>query len=294
MSQTYKTCAIVLKSSAMGEADRLLTLLSPDRGIFKAIAPGSRKPKSKLGGRTALFVVNDLFLVKGRSLDKLIQADVQMSYPGLSRDLAKLTTAQYWAELALAQGLNEQPQAELFNLLITLLSNLESALPEHVLMLLVAGIYQFLRLAGITPQLKICGLSQKSIPATLVQTVSGLYFSFESGGTVMGEMLQRWDSFSGSEPFPETAPHQLKKSKLPNSMRLSAQDYHILCYLDQWASRADEYQTLALDAPPPLTPKDWLSVEKILRGYTLHYFDRPIKSANLIESAFSLPHPFLA
>ena len=94
MSGTYKAIGINLKSTPLGEADRLLTILTEEHGLLRAVAPGSRKHKSSLGGRSSLFVVNQLLIVKGRNLDKIIQAESLDSYPGLSQDLRKLTARQ--------------------------------------------------------------------------------------------------------------------------------------------------------------------------------------------------------
>src|SRR5512147_915068 len=97
-----------------GEADRLLTILTREHGLIQAIAMGARKHSSSLAGRSGLFVVNDLLIVKGRSLDKVTQAETLESYPKLGKDLQKLTVSQYLAELCLCQALSDQPQEELF------------------------------------------------------------------------------------------------------------------------------------------------------------------------------------
>ena len=102
MNQKYKARGIILKGSSMKECDRLVTILTPEYGIIRAVAPGAKKLKSSLRGRTELFVVNDLVIIKGRSLDKIIQADTTYTYPGLSQDIGKLAAAQYLAELCLS------------------------------------------------------------------------------------------------------------------------------------------------------------------------------------------------
>jgi DNA repair protein RecO (recombination protein O) len=50
MSQTYRATGINLKAVPMGETDRLITVLTPEFGLVRGIAPGSRKHKSRLGG----------------------------------------------------------------------------------------------------------------------------------------------------------------------------------------------------------------------------------------------------
>ena len=65
MSRTYKATGINLKAAPMGETDRLMTILTKEYGLLRAIAPGARKLKSRVGGRCGLFVVNELMLSKG-------------------------------------------------------------------------------------------------------------------------------------------------------------------------------------------------------------------------------------
>jgi len=148
----------------MGESDRLLTVLTREYGLIRAVAPGSRKHESGLRGRSGLFVVNDLLLVKGRGLDKIIQAESLESFPRLSLDLRKLTAAQYLAELTLYQALSDQPQTELFEALRLDLSQLETAQDETILPLLVSGTMQMLRLAGVTPEVNQCCVTRQPIP----------------------------------------------------------------------------------------------------------------------------------
>ena len=109
MSRTYKATGINLKSMPMGESDRLLTVLTREYGLVQVLAMGARKHNSSLAGRSGLFVVNQLLIAKGKSLDKLTQAETLESYPGLAQDLRRLTASQYLAELCLCQALSEQP-----------------------------------------------------------------------------------------------------------------------------------------------------------------------------------------
>ena len=145
MIRTYKATGINLKSAPLGESDRVLTVLTREFGLIRAVAPGVRKQRSTIGGRSELFVVNELLIAKGRSLDKITQAETVESHPGLSRNLGKLASAQYLAELAIASALSDQPQEELFCLLSEHLSRLER-LPDRTdtdsLTLLIAHLDQ--------------------------------------------------------------------------------------------------------------------------------------------------------
>lgn len=164
MGATYKATGINLKSMPMGENDRLLTILTREFGLIRAIAPGSRKHESTLRGRSGLFVVNHLLMVPGKSLDKIIQAESSASFPKLSQDLGKLTAAQYLAELCLYQALSEQPQEDLFIALCRVLERLETVESKMAIAILVEGIVEMLYLAGIIPEVERCSITRQPIP----------------------------------------------------------------------------------------------------------------------------------
>jgi DNA repair protein RecO (recombination protein O) len=66
MPGSFKTEAVVLRSIRYGEADRVLHLYSATRGRVNAIAKGSRRPRSRFGGRLEPFFRLDLVLYEGR------------------------------------------------------------------------------------------------------------------------------------------------------------------------------------------------------------------------------------
>ena len=66
MPGNFKTQAVVLRSIRYGEADRIVHLYSRTRGRIGAIAKGSRRPKSRFGGRLEPFFRLDLVLYEGR------------------------------------------------------------------------------------------------------------------------------------------------------------------------------------------------------------------------------------
>ena len=65
--KTISTQAIVLKRSNYREADRILRVITPDRGKISLIAKAVRKPKSKLAGGIELFSVNEISYIEGKS-----------------------------------------------------------------------------------------------------------------------------------------------------------------------------------------------------------------------------------
>lgn len=198
MGQTYKATGINLKAAPLGESDRVLTILTPEYGLIQAVAAGARKPTSKLGGRSGLFVVNQLVISKGRSLDRITQAEIIHSYPSLSRDLGRLTVAQYWAELVLCQALSEQPQVELYELFTEHLNRLEH-LPLRggissqtmVLAHLVQGIFHLLAVAGVAPQVQACCITQHPLIPDFSHPDWRVGFSVSGGGIVSLSALEQ-------------------------------------------------------------------------------------------------------
>ena len=96
----YTTDAIVLSRFDFGEADRILTLITPGAGKIKAIAKGIRRPTSRLGGSLEPFAELRLALAHGRTFDVVTQVAVVHPWLRLRDDLVSLGTASYLAELA--------------------------------------------------------------------------------------------------------------------------------------------------------------------------------------------------
>lgn len=98
--RTYKTRAIVLAHFDLGEADRIVTLLTPEAGKIRAVAKGVRRPRSRIGGSVEPFAELDLVLARGRNLDVITQVGVAHAWLGLRDRLESTATAWYVGELA--------------------------------------------------------------------------------------------------------------------------------------------------------------------------------------------------
>lgn len=72
---TYRDEAVILRTHKLGEADRIVTMLSRQNGKVRAVAKGVRRTSSKFGARLEPFMVADVQLYQGRSLDVVQQAD---------------------------------------------------------------------------------------------------------------------------------------------------------------------------------------------------------------------------
>src|SRR3954451_7717452 len=98
--RVYHTTAIVLSRFELGEADRVLTLLTPHDGKLKAIAKGVRRPKSRIGGSVEPFAELQLVMARGRTFDVITSAAVGEAWLRLRDRLESTATAWYLAELA--------------------------------------------------------------------------------------------------------------------------------------------------------------------------------------------------
>jgi DNA repair protein RecO (recombination protein O) len=77
----YRDEAIVLRTHKLGEADRIITLLTRQHGRVRAVAKGVRKTTSRWGSRLEPFTHVDLQLAEGRNLDIITQADTLDAFP---------------------------------------------------------------------------------------------------------------------------------------------------------------------------------------------------------------------
>lgn len=97
--RVYSTDAFILKRSDFGEADRLLTLLTPKTGKVKVVAKGVRRTTSRLAGNVELFTVSHLLLASGRDLDIITQAETRERFDHLTDKVWAGTCAYYMSEL---------------------------------------------------------------------------------------------------------------------------------------------------------------------------------------------------
>jgi DNA repair protein RecO (recombination protein O) len=97
----YRDEAVVLRTHKLGEADRIVTMLSRQHGKIRAVAKGVRRTASRFGSRLEPFMVADVQLYEGRSLDVVTQAETLGAYGALiADDYASYTAASAMVETA--------------------------------------------------------------------------------------------------------------------------------------------------------------------------------------------------
>jgi DNA repair protein RecO (recombination protein O) len=97
--RSFRVEAVVLRHADWGEADRILTLYTRERGKVRAIAKGARRIRSRKAGHLEPFTRVTLQLAKGRNLLIITQADTLDAYLALGVDLVKTGYASYLVEL---------------------------------------------------------------------------------------------------------------------------------------------------------------------------------------------------
>lgn len=152
----YRDAAIVLRTQKLGEADRIVTLLTRSRGKVRAVAKGVRRTTSKFGARLEPSMVVDVQCYEGRSLDTVTQAETLASYGDtIARDYVAYTAATAMLETADRLTEEGEPAPRQFRLLAGGLSALAGSEHEAGL-LLDAYLLRSLALAGWAPSFRDC------------------------------------------------------------------------------------------------------------------------------------------
>ena len=189
----YRDEGVVLRTSKLGEADRIITILTRGHGKIRAVAKGVRRTKSRFGARLEPFMRVDVLIAEGRSLDVVSQAEAVAAYGApIAADYAAYEAANVIVETIdkIASTEHEQlpnqyllgiccfhalPQApNQYRLLIGALNALakQSHAPQAIG---DSYVMRALALAGWTPRLGTCVVCGKAEPA---------YLSIASGGVM--------------------------------------------------------------------------------------------------------------
>lgn len=163
MSPEQRLEALVLRSTPLGESDRLLTVLSASEGLTRLAAPGARKPKSSLAAAVPLAVLA-LQVGGARGLRRVRQLQVLRNYSALAERLETLAAAQGLAELALQLVPSGDAVEGVLDDLLLQLNRLEAVVKEHLLheealAIAVQGGVHLLALGGYALPLASCARS---------------------------------------------------------------------------------------------------------------------------------------
>ncbi|HEY3290272.1 MAG TPA: DNA repair protein RecO [Anaerolineae bacterium] len=253
----YATEAIVIRHSNFGEADRLLTLMTPELGKLRVMAKGVRKITSRKAGHVELFTRVKVLLARGRTFDIISQAETIEPHRPLREDLLRGSTAHYLSELIDVFAQEGSEDRALYDLLVEGLDWVSDS-PDPAL----AARYFELRLLTITgyrPQLFKCARTGELIniegaAADAPQTVS---FSPLEGGVL------------------STAVGRLARDAAPLS-------FSALRLLRALQTRPYE-EVAALE----VTPAIHLQVEQVMRRYLSFVLERTPRSTHFLRQLVS-------
>lgn len=183
-SRTYPARGVVLRTRAIGEKDRVLVLLTEERGKISAAARGARNPKSKLAAAAQAFTLAKFLIAKGRSLDIVSQVEIENAHTHIAGDLIKTAWASYFCEMCDALP-EEMPDPELFELLIVSLSTLDGAAGNDAAEIIGRWFEaKYLAHLGYAPILGRCVACDTKISIAAEETGKAVAFSPALGGTL--------------------------------------------------------------------------------------------------------------
>lgn len=181
----YRDEAVVLRTQKLGEADRIVTLLTRRHGRVRAVAKGVRRTGSRFGARVEPFTHVDLQLhsanyERGKSLDTVTQAETIAPYgERIATDYGRYTAGTAVLETAERLTAEErEPSLRLYLLVVGALRSLADGnhLPTLVL---DAFILRALAIAGYEPSLDACARCDAPGPHR--------FFAVAAGGLVCAE-----------------------------------------------------------------------------------------------------------
>src|SRR3954463_10191677 len=190
MPGLYRDHAIVLRTIKLGEADRIITLVTLGHGKVRAVAKGVRKTKSRFGSRLEPLSHVSLLLYAGRELDIVTQAETVDHFRTIREDLPRMSSA-----MALLEAVDQVSQERESNprLYQMLLGALRSLAATDAPLLVPAFFWKLLSIEGAHPLLDQCATGGAAKPAELVAfdlTEGGaLCRTCRRGGPVSAEAL---------------------------------------------------------------------------------------------------------
>lgn len=173
----YRDEAVVLRTQKLGEADRIVTMLTREHGRIRAVAKGVRRTKSKFGARLEPGSYIDVQLYVGKTFDTVTQVEAIMNYGEVvSHDYQRWTVASAILETAERFTSQEhEPALQEFHLVVGGLKALAENRHDSSL-ILDAFLLRSLAIGGYAPSMTICSRCEKDGPHR--------YFSLVGGGSV--------------------------------------------------------------------------------------------------------------
>jgi DNA repair protein RecO (recombination protein O) len=213
------TQGIILSRTDYGEADRILTFLTPDHGKVSVIAKGVRKQNSKLAGGIELFSVSEIsYIIGRRDISTLISSRLITHYGNIVKDISRTNTGYEFIKM-INKATEDKPDESYFRLL----RQLFEALDDHSIDLELIKAWftaQLLRLGGHTPNLRTQHSGEK------LQAGKTYDFNFENMSFQEGEGTGADQIKFLRLLFSENSPKTLQK--VSGAPKLAAQSHRLI------------------------------------------------------------------
>jgi DNA repair protein RecO (recombination protein O) len=172
----YRDEGVVLRTWKLGEADRIVVVVTAGHGKVRAVAKGIRKTKSRIGGRLEPLTNVGLLLYEGRELDVVSQVETIDHFRPIREDLSRMIDAMAMLEAVDQVAQEREASPRLYQMLVGALR----ALAERPAPLLVpAFFWKLLSLEGAHPLLGQC--ASCATPADQAELVA---FDLAEGGAL--------------------------------------------------------------------------------------------------------------
>ncbi len=173
----YRDQAVVIRTQKLGEADRIITMLTRDHGRIRGVAKGVRRTKSKFGARLEPGSHIDVQLFIGKTFDTVTQVEAIENFGDvLSKDYRRWTISSAILETSERFTSQErEPALQEYQLVVGGLRSLAEDRHDPSL-ILDAFLLRSLALGGYAPSMTLCSRCEKPGPHR--------YFSLVGGGSV--------------------------------------------------------------------------------------------------------------
>ena len=168
------TTGLVLRVTETKEADKILTVLTPDMGKIPLIARGARRKNSRIAAASQLLAYSELTLYKRGNWHMLDEASTLELFDGVRQDIVLLSLASYFAEAAEAVCAEETTSPEILSLLLNALYAL-CYLHKEPRLVKAAFQFRLMALAGFEPLASGCAVCGREEPeAPMLDVVHGV------------------------------------------------------------------------------------------------------------------------
>jgi len=183
---SYQTAAVVLGSKNWGEADKMVTLFTYERGLVEAAAFGCRRPRSPLAAGMQMFSSIDVQLAEGKRVDTVRQCSLKRHYRKLTEDLEVMAYGSFVAEFLREFLPPGQAEPQMFARLLYVLEAFEVRNPRVTALM---AVIQLLEFTGMQLHFEHCVHCGQRIE-------EDAYFSTGAGGVICSECREL-----GQQPF---------------------------------------------------------------------------------------------